>query len=151
MVRGLRTVAGIGSVFTPVEKRGRGYAGSVTAALCERIFAEGMSAACRYTDLRNPYSNRCYAKIGFKPYCDSGIILGWSRSRHRWTDRAGVRIPSGPPCYLAGILGLLAGWRRWALPGPIGLGSHSSEKCEGGFGKKPAPRIPMPRRGLLTR
>ena len=75
MVRGLRTVAGIGSVFTPVEKRGRGYAGSVTAALCERIFAEGMSAACLYTDLRNPYSNRCYAKIGFKPYCDSWHYL----------------------------------------------------------------------------
>jgi len=24
--------------------------------------------ACLYTDLRNPMSNRCYAKIGFKPY-----------------------------------------------------------------------------------
>ena len=40
---------GIGSVFTPVEKRGRGYAGSVTAALCERIFAEGMSVRPAYT------------------------------------------------------------------------------------------------------
>jgi RimJ/RimL family protein N-acetyltransferase len=75
IVRRLRTVAAIGAVFTPLEKRGRGYAGSATAALCERIFAEGKSAACLYTDLSNPYSNRCYAKIGFKPYCDSWHYL----------------------------------------------------------------------------
>lgn len=51
IVRSLRTVAAIGAVFTPPEKRGRGYAGSATAALSERIFAEGKSAACLYTDL----------------------------------------------------------------------------------------------------
>jgi RimJ/RimL family protein N-acetyltransferase len=71
IVRRLRTVAAIGAVFTPSDKRGHGYAGSVTAALCERVFAEGKSAVCLYTNLGNPYSNRCYAKIGFKPYCDS--------------------------------------------------------------------------------
>jgi RimJ/RimL family protein N-acetyltransferase len=71
MVRQLRTVAAIGAVFTPPEKRGRGYAGSVTAAVCERIFADGKKAACLYTDLENPYSNRCYEKVGFRPYCDS--------------------------------------------------------------------------------
>jgi hypothetical protein len=27
--------------------------------------------ACLYTDLGNPYSNRCYANIGFTPMCDS--------------------------------------------------------------------------------
>jgi RimJ/RimL family protein N-acetyltransferase len=75
IVRRLRTVAAIGAVFTPPEKRGRGYAGSVTAALCERIFAEGKSTACLYTDLGNPYSNRCYTKIGFKPHCDSWHYL----------------------------------------------------------------------------
>jgi GNAT superfamily N-acetyltransferase len=58
IVRSLRTVAAIGAVFTPPEKRGRGYAGSATAALSERIFAEGKSAACLYTDLSNIYSNR---------------------------------------------------------------------------------------------
>lgn len=71
VVRRLPTVAAIGAVYTPPDKRGRGYAGSVAAALCERIFGEGKRAACLYTDLNNPYSNRCYAKIGFKPYCDS--------------------------------------------------------------------------------
>ncbi|MGA7326305.1 MAG: GNAT family N-acetyltransferase [Rhodomicrobium sp.] len=75
IVRSLRTVSAIGAVFTAREKRSRGYAGSVTAALCERIFADGKSAACLYTNLANPFSNRCYAKIGFKSYCDSWHYL----------------------------------------------------------------------------
>jgi predicted GNAT family acetyltransferase len=37
----------------------------------ERVFAEGKTAACLYTDLRNPLSNRCYARIGFSPVCSS--------------------------------------------------------------------------------
>jgi hypothetical protein len=66
----------IGPVYTPPEFRGRGYAGSVTAALVESIYAGGKDArgkamACLYVDLRNPYSNRCYAKIGFRPVCTS--------------------------------------------------------------------------------
>jgi hypothetical protein len=29
-------------------------------------FAEGKHVLCLFTDLANPYSNRCYAKIGFE-------------------------------------------------------------------------------------
>lgn len=61
----------IGPVYTPPESRGRGYAGSVTAAMVDCIYADGKTMACLYTDLRNPYSNRCYAKIGFRPVCAS--------------------------------------------------------------------------------
>jgi predicted GNAT family acetyltransferase len=32
--------------YTPPQLRGRGYAGSVTAAVLERIFTEGKIAAC---------------------------------------------------------------------------------------------------------
>lgn len=64
-----REFASIAGVYTPPEERGKGYAGSVTAALCEKIFASGRKLACLYTDLSNPYSNRCYAKIGFVPVC----------------------------------------------------------------------------------
>jgi RimJ/RimL family protein N-acetyltransferase len=71
IVRRTRHAAAIASVYTPPALRRRGYAGSVTAAVVERIFAEGKSAACLYTDLRNPASNRCYTKIGFKPVCGS--------------------------------------------------------------------------------
>jgi predicted GNAT family acetyltransferase len=75
IARRLRNTASIAPVYTPPEQRGRGYAGSVTAAVGEHIFAEGKTAACLYTDLRNPISNRCYAKIGFTPYCDSWHYL----------------------------------------------------------------------------
>ncbi len=44
-------------------------------AVMERLFAEDKTTICLYTDLRNPISNRCYAKIGFKPYCDSWHYL----------------------------------------------------------------------------
>lgn len=69
--RTLRTTCAIGAVYTPPAMRGRGYAGSVVAALGERIFAEGKRSVCLYTDLRNPASNRCYANIGFKHHTDA--------------------------------------------------------------------------------
>ena len=78
IVRRTRAAAAISRVYTPPSFRGRGYAGSVTAAVVERIFAEGRSAACLYTDLRNPSSNRCYARVGFKPVCSS-----WHFARDR--------------------------------------------------------------------
>jgi predicted GNAT family acetyltransferase len=71
VVRRLTTSAAITGVYTPPELRGRGYAGSVTAAAVERIRAEGRSVACLYADQRNPASNRCYTKIGFTPVCAS--------------------------------------------------------------------------------
>jgi RimJ/RimL family protein N-acetyltransferase len=75
IARELKTMAAIGPVYTPPARRNRGFAGAATAALCERLFAVGKSGACLYTDLRNPYSNRCYAKVGFKPHCDSYYYL----------------------------------------------------------------------------
>lgn len=80
IARRLHHTGAISSVYTPPEHRGRGYAGSVTAAVVDRLFAEGKTAACLYTDLRNPISNRCYAKIGFSPHCDSWHYLRRSSS-----------------------------------------------------------------------
>jgi RimJ/RimL family protein N-acetyltransferase len=71
IVRRTPHAAAIAYVYTPPLLRRRGYAGSVTAAVVERIFTEGKTAACLYTDLRNSASNRCYAKIGFTPACRS--------------------------------------------------------------------------------
>jgi len=70
-VRETATVGAISGVYTPPERRGRGYAGSVTAALCERLFAEGKCVVCLFADLANPYSCRCYSKIGFERVCTS--------------------------------------------------------------------------------
>jgi RimJ/RimL family protein N-acetyltransferase len=71
VVRRTRNGIAIASVYTPPDLRGRGYAGAVTAALVDRARAEGKQFACLYTDLRNPFSNRCYARVGFEPVCDS--------------------------------------------------------------------------------
>lgn len=78
IARRSRQTASIAPVYTPPEQRGRGYGGSVTAAVADRAFAEGKTAVCLYTDLRNPISNRCYAKIGFRPYCDSSHYIRMS-------------------------------------------------------------------------
>jgi predicted GNAT family acetyltransferase len=71
IVRRLKQSAAITGVYTPPELRGRGYAGSVTAAMVERIYAEGRKVACLYADRRNSASNRCYTKVGFTPVCTS--------------------------------------------------------------------------------
>jgi predicted GNAT family acetyltransferase len=36
-----------------------------------------------FTDLRNAMSNRCYANIGFRPYCDYALYL---RAERRGPD-----------------------------------------------------------------
>ena len=80
IARRLRHTGAISAVYTPPERRGRGYARSVTAAVADRLFAEGKTTVCLYTDLRNPISNRCYAKIGFSAHCDSWHYLRRSRT-----------------------------------------------------------------------
>jgi GNAT superfamily N-acetyltransferase len=75
IVRRLSNCAAIAGVYTPPEFRSRGYAGAVTAAVVEKVYAEGRATACLFTDVRNPASNRCYEKIGFKPLCDSWFFL----------------------------------------------------------------------------
>jgi ribosomal protein S18 acetylase RimI-like enzyme len=71
IVRQLSGTGAIGVVYTPPALRGPGYAGSVTAAAADRIFAEGRRTACLYADMGNPAANRCYAGIGFKAVCGS--------------------------------------------------------------------------------
>jgi GNAT superfamily N-acetyltransferase len=71
--------AAIAGVYTPPALRNRGYAAAVTAAIVDSIFAEGRTMACLYSDLRNPASNRCYAKIGFEPVCRSTATFVLSR------------------------------------------------------------------------
>ena len=75
IARRLRRTGAVSSVYTPPQQRGRGYAGSATAAVADKLFAEGKTTVSLYTDLRNPVSNRCYAKIGFRPHCDSWHYL----------------------------------------------------------------------------
>ncbi|QNE19172.1 acetyltransferase [Kribbella qitaiheensis] len=64
----------IGPVYTPSEYRGHGYASALTAHVTQQILAAG-SAACLFTDLANPTSNKIYATIGYRPVAD---FLGFS-------------------------------------------------------------------------
>lgn len=81
IVRRTRHGAAIAGVYTPPALRNRGYGGAVTAATAESVFAEGRTMACLYSDLRNAASNRCYAKIGFKPVCRAGAAFVLSGPR----------------------------------------------------------------------
>jgi predicted GNAT family acetyltransferase len=75
ITRRTRRTAFINSVYTPPEYRNKGFGAAITAIVAREIFDEGRSAACLYTDLRNPASNRCYAKLGFAAVCKSWLVI----------------------------------------------------------------------------
>jgi predicted GNAT family acetyltransferase len=75
ITRRTRRVAFVNSVYTPAEHRNRGFGAAITAIVSREIFDEGRRAACLYTDLRNPASNRCYAKLGFVTVCKSWLVI----------------------------------------------------------------------------
>jgi predicted GNAT family acetyltransferase len=74
LMRRTRDCCSIGAVYTPPALRGCGYAGAVTAAAVDMIYAEGRKTACLYADMANPFSNRCYEKIGFREICRSAMF-----------------------------------------------------------------------------
>jgi predicted GNAT family acetyltransferase len=64
----------IGPVYTPPERRGRGYASALVAALSARLLAGGRRFCFLYTDHANPTANRIYARIGYERVCDAAEI-----------------------------------------------------------------------------
>lgn len=63
-------VVRIGPVFTPPQRRRRGYATSAVAAASEGALARGARACMLFTDLANPTSNRIYAAVGYERFAD---------------------------------------------------------------------------------
>jgi GNAT superfamily N-acetyltransferase len=61
----------IGPVYTPPDRRSRGYGSAVTAAVTRDRLAEGKRFCFLYTDLANPTSNKIYMDIGYEPVCDA--------------------------------------------------------------------------------
>jgi predicted GNAT family acetyltransferase len=59
-------VVRIGPVYTPPDKRRRGYAASAVAAASRQALADGARACMLFTDLANPTSNRIYAEVGYR-------------------------------------------------------------------------------------
>ncbi|NPV07909.1 MAG: GNAT family N-acetyltransferase [Anaerolineae bacterium] len=61
----------IGAVYTPPEKRRRGYASACVAAVSQLVLDSGRQFCFLYTDLANPTSNHIYREIGYEPVADS--------------------------------------------------------------------------------
>jgi PAS domain S-box-containing protein len=53
------------AIYTPPEKRGRGYAQAMTAALTQRAFDEGRWCTL-FTDADNPITNKIYPRVGYR-------------------------------------------------------------------------------------
>lgn len=60
--RGVR----IGYVYTPPERRGKGYASALVAALSQAMLDDGVDFCVLYTDLTNPTSNAIYRRVGYR-------------------------------------------------------------------------------------
>ena len=58
-------VSRIGAVYTPPERRNRGYAEGCVRELSRHLQAEGLRCML-YTDLSNPTSNSIYRRIGYR-------------------------------------------------------------------------------------
>lgn len=61
-------------VYTPPEKRGKGYASNCVAALSQILLDQGYTYCSLYTDLSNPTSNKIYQAIGYVPVNDSTVF-----------------------------------------------------------------------------
>ncbi len=60
----------ISLVYTPPDKRRRGYASACVASLSQRLLDSGKSFCTLFTDVANPTSNRIYHRMGYEPLAD---------------------------------------------------------------------------------
>jgi predicted GNAT family acetyltransferase len=60
----------VGMVFTPPDRRRRGYATACVGELSRLLLREGRAFCALYADLSNPVSNSIYRKIGYRPIGD---------------------------------------------------------------------------------
>jgi uncharacterized protein len=63
----------IGPVYTPPQRRRKGYASALTAALSERLLRT-YRFCFLFTDLANPTANRIYEQIGYRRVCEAAEI-----------------------------------------------------------------------------
>jgi hypothetical protein len=62
-------VSRIGPVYTPKERRGRGYASAGVFAV-SKLLRESGERPCLFTDQANPTSNKIYEALGYEPLVD---------------------------------------------------------------------------------
>lgn len=66
-------VVRVSGVYTPPQRRRRGYASGCVAAVSQVALERGAASCMLYTDLDNPTSNAIYQRIGYRPVAESGI------------------------------------------------------------------------------
>jgi len=64
----------VGPVYTPPDRRGRGYATALVAELSRRLLAAGRQPLFLYTDRANPTSNAIYRRIGYRHFADAAEV-----------------------------------------------------------------------------
>ncbi len=64
----------IGPVYTPPERRGRGYATALVAELSQTLLDGGRRFCFLFTDLANPTSNAIYERIGYVRIAESAMV-----------------------------------------------------------------------------
>ena len=64
----------IGPVYTPPERRGRGYATALVAEQSQALLDGGRRFCFLYTDLANPTSNAIYERIGYVKVAESAMV-----------------------------------------------------------------------------
>jgi predicted GNAT family acetyltransferase len=64
----------VSAVYTPPQRRGRGFAGAVTYEVSRAARAAGAEEILLYTDLTNPVSNALYPRLGYRPIEDRVVI-----------------------------------------------------------------------------
>jgi hypothetical protein len=71
--RNTPTGARVGPVYTPPERRGKGYASACVAALSQEMLDSGRRFCFLFTNLANPTSNHIYQTIGYEPVSDVDV------------------------------------------------------------------------------
>jgi predicted GNAT family acetyltransferase len=61
-------------VYTPPERRSRGYASACVAAVSARALAGGSRFCTLYTDLSNPTSNAIYQRLGYRRIGEAAMV-----------------------------------------------------------------------------
>jgi predicted GNAT family acetyltransferase len=62
----------IAPVYTPPERRGRGYASAAVAEASARLLAEDLDAVILLADRDNPTATGVYRRVGYRPVAAAG-------------------------------------------------------------------------------
>lgn len=78
--------AKISHVYTPITKRGNGYAANLIFSMTNDLLEKGL-VPLLYTDYNYPPSNKAYINVGYE---DQGVLINFSCSKKKEINRKGL-------------------------------------------------------------